>query len=165
MPNQDFPSLNDMAPSWADVAVTISVHDGTVVETADIQGVKWSRKVEVGEVRGTSGGRLMKRTRGSASCEASATFYKEGYRKLIKALIAKAPSRGNQRPISTVGFDVTIQYTPIGEAEIYETRIKGCRLLGDSEDGKEGQDANMVEVTLNPIEIVEMIDGEEIVLL
>lgn len=76
----------------------------------------------------------------------------------------KAPTRGNQKRIGLVAFDIMIQHTPPGEVEIYTTKIKGCRYLGDADDMAEGSDADQIEVTLNPIEIVNIIDGEEVVL-
>jgi hypothetical protein len=163
--NQTYPSLNDIAPSWADVQTTFTIFEGDVLEMEDIAAIKWSRKVEVGEQRGASGGRVKKRTTGSGSQDASATLYRSGLRKLIKSLMAKAPSRGNQKIISLVAFDILIQHTPPGETEIYTTKIKGCRYLGDSDDMKEGNEADKVEVTLNPIEVVQIIDGQEVVLL
>lgn len=165
MTNQAYPSLNDIEPSWADIAATFTVYGGDILDMADFAGVKWSRKVEVGERRGASGGRVMARTTGSVTYEASATMYRSGNRRLVKALMSKAPTRGNQRLISLVGFDILIQHTPPGETEIYVTKIKGCRFLGDSDDMKEGNDADKIELTLNPIEIVQIINGQEVVML
>lgn len=165
MSNQAYPSLNDIEPSWADVATTFTVFGGDVLEMADIAGLKWSRKVEVGERRGASGGRVMARTTGQGSQEASASLYRSGLRRLIKSLMSKAPTRGNQRIISLVAFDILVQHTPPGEVEIYTTKIKGCRYLGDADDMKEGNEADKIEVTLNPIEVVQIINGQEVVLL
>lgn len=167
MTNQAFPSLNDIEPSWADIAATFTIGGGELIEMADIAGLKWARKVDVGERRGTSGGRVMARTTGSGSQEASATLYRSGLRRLIRGLM-KHPSslgRGNQRRIAVVGFDIMIQHTPPGEVDIYLTKLKGCRYLGDSDDMKEGNDADKIEITLSPIEIVNIIDGIEVVLL
>lgn len=132
---------------------------------ADIAALKFGDKVEVGEKRGASGGRVMARTTGSVSQEASAELFRGGHRRLIKALAAKAPSRGNQKRISLVGFDILVQHTPPGETEIYVVKIKGCRLLGRDFAMQDGNDADKVSVALNPMQIVEIIDGEEIVLL
>lgn len=169
MTNQAYPSLNDIAPSWADIGVNFAVSGGAVLDMADIKSLKWSRKSEVGEQRGASGGRVMARTTGSGSQEASAVLYRSGMRKLIKGLMAQAQTnglvRGNQVIISLVSFDITIQHTPPGETEIYEVHIKGCRYLGDSDDMKEGNDADTIELTLNPIEIANIINGKEVVLL
>ncbi len=165
MANQSSPAINDIAPSWADIAITFTVSGGDALETADIAGVNYSSSVEVGEMRGASGGRVMARTVGDVSYEASITLYKSGWRKLQKALVAQAPTRGNQKLISLAPFDVLIQHTPQGESEIYVTKIKGCRVLGSSSDNAEGTDADKVEVTLSPIEIVQIIDGAEVALI
>lgn len=92
-------------------------------------------------------------------------LYRSGHRRLVKGLKAKAPVRGNQKRISLVFFDITINHTPPGEVEIFTVKIKGCRLTGRDFDLKEGNDADKVAIALNPMEIVEVIDGEEIVLL
>jgi len=165
MTNQAYPTVDGVEPSWADIQVSCTVNGGDLLETADIAAVKWSRKVEVGERRGTSGGRVMARTTGQGSQEASITLYRSGLRKLIRSLAKNAPVRGNQKIIGLVSFDVLIQHTPPGETDIYATKVKGCRYLGDSDDMKEGNEADKIEVTLNPIEIVQIVDGEEIVLL
>lgn len=165
MVNQAYPSLNDIEPSWADIATTFTISGGDLIEMADIASLKWSRKVEVGERRGTSGGRVMARTTGQGSQEASASLYRSGLRRLIRGLMKQAPSRGNQKLISIVSFDILIHHTPPGETDIYTTKIKGCRFLGDADDMKEGNDADKIEVTLNPIEIANIIDGVEVVLL
>lgn len=165
MPNQAFPSLNDVEPSWADIAVTFTISGGPLIKMADIAAIKWSRKVEVGEKRGASGGRVMARTTGQGSQDASATFYRSGMRNLLKGLMTQAPSRGNQLILSGVAFNINIQHTPPGETEIYHVRIKGCRYLGDADDMKEGNDADKLEITLNPIEIANIINGREVVLL
>lgn len=166
MINQTFPSVNEIAPSWADIEVTLTVADGgQALSMIDIAAVKWSRSVEVGEQRGATGGRVKARTTGSGSQESSMTLYRSGLRKMIKALIEKAPERGNQKVIGLVSFDVLIQHTPLGETEIYKTKIKGCRYLGDSDDMQEGNEADKIEVTLNPIEVVQIINGVEVVLI
>ena len=46
-----------------------------------------------------------------------------------------------------------------------QVKIKGCRFLGDSDDMKEGSDADKVNIILNPIEIANIINGQEVVML
>ncbi|MCL2724854.1 MAG: hypothetical protein FWD69_10505 [Polyangiaceae bacterium] len=162
---QAYPSINDVEPSWADISATFTITGGDLLDTVDFASIKWSRKVDVGVRRGPNGGRIMARTTGEGSQDASSILYRSGLRRLIKSLMAVAPTRGNQRRISLVSFDILIQHTPPGEIEIYTTKLKGCRYLGDADDMKEGPDADKIEVTLNPIEIVNIIDGQEVVLL
>ena len=165
MTNQAFPSLNDIEPSWADITVKAVVGGGPLIDMAAIAALKWSRKVEVGTRYGASGGRPMARTTGQVSYEASGTLYRSGARTLERGLMARAPSRGKQKRISLVAFTIEIFHTPPGDRQIYQTRLKGCRLLGDSDDMKEGVDPDKIEVTLHPIEIVKVIDGVEVALL
>lgn len=165
MSNQAYPTLNGIEPSWADIAVTATIGGGALLGVEAIASLKWSRKVTVGKRRGASGGRVMARTTGESDYECSATFYRSGLRQLIKALMAVADTRGNQVIISNVPFDIMVQHTPPGETEIYEVKIKGVRYLGDSDDMKEGSDPDKVEVTLDPIEIANIINGKEVVML
>lgn len=165
MTNQAFPSLNGIEPSWADIAVTATASKIPLVEMSDLAAIKWSRKVDVGKKRGVSGGRVMGQTTGQGDQDASATLYRRGMRTLIKSLMSVAPTRGNQVLISLVFFTLDIQHTPPGETEIYHVRLKGCRYLGDSDDMKEGSDADKVDLTLNPIEIANIVNGKEVVLL
>jgi hypothetical protein len=161
-----FANGQEIEPSWSDISITITPYGAPITEIIEISGISWARTVEIGERRGTSGGRVTARTTGAASFEASATFYRSGYRKLLKALVAaKPPTRGNQVQVGIPGFDILVQHTPPGETEIYTTKIKGCRLVGDSSDMAEGSDADTLEITLNPIEVVQIINEQEIVLI
>jgi hypothetical protein len=158
-----YPVLDGVAPSWADIAVRITPNGGNLIEMGDIQSISSGSTVEVGEQR--EGGRLIKRTTGSVSHESSMTLYKSGWRKLLQGLAASAPSRGNQRRVSLVHFSLNIQWTPPGSADIFERRIKGCRILGNANDSSEGTDAALIEVPLSPLEIADVVDGVEYVLL
>ncbi len=157
MPNQDFASVNGHESSWADIAATFNIPGGATVGLVDLEGIKWSSKVEVGSSRGTSGGRVMKRTAGAEDVEASATMTRSGVAVLIEGLevaaVAAGSVRGNSVIISGVSFDILIQHTPLGDSRIYTTKLSGCRYLGDSDDMKQGSDADMIELTLNPIRI------------
>lgn len=165
MGQQEYPTLNDYAPSWADIITSFQVYGGQLLNTIDYKSLNWGSTVEVGEQRGASGGRVMKRTRGQVSHEASAEMYRSGHRRLLRALMEKAPTRGNQVLVSLVAFDILIQHTPPGESDIYVTKIKGCRLLGHNAAFGEGSDADVIPVTLNPMEVVNIIDTKEVVLL
>ncbi len=164
MPNS-YPLVNDIAPSWADIILKATPDGGPLLEIEDFAAISSGRSVEVGEQRGASGGRVMRRTTGAVSYEASITFYRTGYQKFLRELAKLAQSRGNQKRISLVHFGVQIQHTPLGSEEIFDRRWKGCRVLGDTHDGSEGVEADKIEVPISVIEIVDMIDGEEVVLL
>ena len=163
--NNEYPILDGVAPSWADIVVKATPDGGPVVDLKDIAAISVSRTVEVGEQRGASGGRVMRRTTGAVSYEMTITFYRSGFQKFKRALAAVAPARGNQRATSLAHFDVTIQHTPQGDDEIYERRCNGCRVLSDTVASAEGVDADQVEVSVSVIEVVDIIDGLEVVLL
>ena len=161
--NNDFPELDGIAPSWADIIVTASPSGAPLIDMKDIAAINTSGAVEVGMQK--AGGRLMKRTAGDESNEASMTLYRDGYNKLLRGLVDLAPKRGNEYMLRYVHFGVNIQHTPYGSTEIYEIRIKGCCILGWSGAFAEGTDADKIEVTLNPAKISVVIDGKEVVLL
>jgi hypothetical protein len=152
MAEQEYPTLNEVEPSWADVQISIPVYDGPTVQTNDIAGVKWSDKVDVGVVRGTSGGKKRKRTTGAYDADATITFYKTGWKTMRKALRAK------NRKLSLVVFDILIQHTPPGESGIHTVKIVGCRVIGRSGESTEGTDPEKIEIPLSIMQIEE--DGD-----
>ncbi len=144
MATRSYPLLNGVAPSWADLSVTIQLYSGPSIKTADIAGLSWSDSVEVGTQRGTSGGRKLKRTTGQYDCEGSITFYNgEGYEAFETALAAK------DKRISLVVFDVMVQHTPPNSTQIYTVKLVGCRMLGRGSDPAEGSDPDQIEVPLS----------------
>lgn len=163
MANNDYPVLDGITPSWADVICRATPSSGPLIDMKDIVGISTGISIEVGEQR--SGGRLIKTTTGDEKSEATITLYYSGYTKLLRNLKALAPVRGNQRRVSLVHFGFQVQFTPPGSDEIFEIRIKGCRLMGRTLNATEGTDAQQVEVPLNVKQIVDVIDGEEVAFL
>jgi hypothetical protein len=175
----DNPLINGFAPSWCDIAVRVSPGGGPLIEIGDIAAIDWNGTVEIGEQR--EGGRVVNRTRGSSSYEASMTLYASGWQKLLAGLVAAAPLRGSQSLLSLAVFSINIQFTPptgggvagqaigavagaLGVGGIFESRLKGCRIIGRNISAAEGNDAQQVEVPLSVLEIVDVIGGKEIVL-
>lgn len=164
MADNDYPELDGVAPSWADISVKASGDGVPLIEMKDIAAISSGTTVEVGWQRGT-GGRRRKRTTGQDSDEASITFYRSGWQKFLRNLLAKAPKRGNQALVGKVHFDIEIQHSIDGDDEIYQQRIKGCRILGRTIAAAEGTDAEQVEVPLSPAQVVDVVDGVEVALL
>lgn len=158
-----YPVLNGIAPSWADVAISITPDGAAIVKADQVKSLNSSRKVEVGVQK--QGGRPYKRTTGDASCEGSIVFYRDGYDELIRQLVLIAPKRGNEYLISLVFFTVQVQHTPPGSVKIYERLWEGVRIVGDTVNGAEGVDADEVEVPVSIMQIADMIDGKKVVLL
>lgn len=164
---ESYASLIDFASSWASAKVAITPYSGTVLDDADVVSFSHSGTVEVGVQK--SGGKVKARTEGEVSYESSIVVYRSGLKKLIAALVEAAPEyakRGNQVKISLIGFDVDVHHSPPGNPAMSHVRSKGCRLLGYSDDMAEGPDADQIELTLNPIENVNVLeDGTEVLLL
>lgn len=163
-------TLNGRAVSWSEIAIALNVQGGATINTIDIKSLDHETKVDRGEQRGASGGRVLKRTTGAISQTAAATFYKDGLRDLKKALVAAAEAAGfvdsQSRPqISKVTFDVVVKHAFEDDSEIYCVKLNKCHLDKDSQKHAEGTDPETSDVDLNPIEIVEVIDGKDTVLL
>jgi hypothetical protein len=152
----EYPTLNEVAPSWADIKITLPIYNGNSVEPSDIASIKWSDKVSPGVVRGTSGGRKKARTVGDYECEASITFYRNGWEQFREGLAAKS------KQITLVGFDILIQHTPPGSAAVLKTKVVGCRVIGRTADMAEGSEADKIEV---PIDVMRVEEGDGISLL
>lgn len=167
MANEDYPTLNGIAPSWADLSAKVQLYEGPELELPDISDLSWGSPVEIGVQRGT-GGQIRRRTTGSSTPEASMTLYRSGFRDLVKQMIPIAKAlgyvRGNLVRVGLVHFDIISQHTPVGEVEIYTTRILGCRLTDRALSLTEGNDPDKVTAPLSIIKVVDVIDGEEVVL-
>lgn len=173
----DFPILDGIAPSWADITVRITpggagaggvvgaiagAVGGPLLNMGDISKIDSGWDVKLGEQR--EGGRVIKRTRGTATHEASMTLYASGYQKLLRGLAIAAPLNAKgQKTISLVTFLIHVVWTPPGAVDLLEYKIKGCRIIGRKIAAAEGEDAQQVEVPLSPIEVVDVIDGVEVV--
>jgi hypothetical protein len=163
--NQEYPVLNGIAPSWADIVVNIMPSGTPLIKMIDIQSVNTSRSVEVGYQRGASGGRKLNRTTGAGDEEASITVYMSGYNQIVANLSEVAPRRGNEYLISLVPFDIQLLWTPPGETSIKERLVEGCRIIGDTLNDTEGSDATVVELPLSVMRIVDVVNGRRIVMI
>lgn len=170
MAREGYTSVNGIEPSWSDIKIQISVTDGSDIDDADIEGVKFTEKLTLGMRRGTSGGRKQARSSGEADFDGSITFAKSALRlfkaKLAEVAKAKGYVRGSQAIIGLVEFDIVVQHTPPGETNIYTSVLKGCRYIGSTHDLKAGgTDIHTVEVPLDINEIAELDEqGNEIVI-
>lgn len=168
--NNNYPVLDGIAPSWADITTKIQANGAPLFTADQVSAMTGSRKVEVGSQEGQSGGREVKRTTGRVKQEASITFYRDGYDLFLEMLAQVAETlpglqRGNELLVSLVHFDVQILHTPPLSSKIYERRWYGARMIGDTAAHKEGVEADTIEVPLSVIKIADMINGKEVVLL
>jgi hypothetical protein len=165
MPNLEFPVLDGIAPSWADIVIRATPSGGALLNMIDIATLSSGSTLEVGEQRGASGGRVLKRTTGALSSEGSMSLYRSGFQKFLRNLKSIAPVRGNQRLVSLVHFDIQVQHTPPGDTEVYEYVMKGCRYMGRTAAHAEGTEPDQVECPLSVLYVADIIDGEEVVVI
>lgn len=169
MPSQEYPTLNGIAPSWADIKIAIAALGANgLLETADFNSISFASSVEIGTQRGASGGRVMKRTRGSKSDEAELGMYKSGARSLVELLASVAPERdGGLKQVGLAHFNINVQWSPPGDSSIWKLDILGCRITGMTFASSDGSaDPDVVPIPLSVIDIVQtMPDGTKAVLL
>lgn len=156
-----FETLNGIALSWASCTVTTNVVGGSTIQNVDIKSVDYETTVEVGEQRGRGGGSVKARTTGQSKVTAAATFYLEGLDALKRGLMEHAPKNASGAlQLGLVQFDVIIQYQYTEtDAEDRRVELLGCRLLKDTHKLAEGTEVLTADVDLNPLRIVNYIDG------
>lgn len=165
MPNQRFPILDGIAPSFADISVTSTMTGGPLLEIGDIKSINTGMSMEIGEQRGASGGRVIYTTTGNVKNECAMVLYATGFNKFLRALIALAPTRGDEYLTSFVHFGLQCIWTPPGMNEKFEFQVQGCRYVGRQWNAAEGVDAQSIDVALNPKKIFDVVDGKKVVLI
>ena len=168
MAGEQYPTLNGIAQSWADIAVTGLIVDGPVLDLEDIVDISWERTVDIGEQK-TPAGVIVARTTGAPSYTAKLTLYASGKRKLETGLAdtaaAKGFTRGGALQVALVAFNISIDHTLAGETAIRKARIEGARIKKDSADHKQGTDPDQSPVELSIVRVVTIDDkGREVVL-
>lgn len=159
-----FETLNGRAVSWAEASISCNVAGGVAMQQIDIKSVTHESAVEVGIQRGVSGGRTIKRTTGQITNTGSVTFYRDGNRDFKKVLSAAALTAGyvnadGHVQLSLVRFDIIIVHSWLDDPEIYTRKLLYCRYLKDGSKSEEGTEAETVEVDVNPLRIVEVVNG------
>ena len=166
--NQQYPTLNDFEPSWADCSTRLHILGGpTVQNVGDIKSLKWSSKVTEGRWSGLSGGREMKRTTGVMKTEGSCEWSPGGLYRTCTEFAKLAPTRGKQKLLSLVIFDWIIMYTPPWTDFIFHEEMRGCRLMDLERVLSEGPDVQVSPMNLAPMScvIIDPKTGEEWTLL
>jgi hypothetical protein len=166
--NNEYPLLDGFAPSWADCTLKIQATGVSLLTARDIKSINSGSTVEVGTQM--AGGRPKQTTSGSVSHEGSFTLYLSGALLFERALKDAAVAAGFVRDggvaqLSLVHFQIDYVFTPPGSTQIWERRMKGCRLLSDAEAPAEGTDATTVDYKVFVTERVKLVDGVECALL
>jgi hypothetical protein len=165
MINQDFPILDGVTPSWADVNITLRGAETPALTVKDIASVESTSTLEIGEMQGASGGKVIRRTTGASKYEGKLGLYLSGFVGLLENLGPSMPTRGGKRVFGVVHFDIITQWTPLGSVAIYEKRLLGCRIGGETLAAAEGTDAQKVDMPMHVGEIVYVINGVQYVIL
>lgn len=166
--NNEFPIYDRIAPSWADFSVKIQPSGAALLTARDIKSLNSGSTLEIGVQM--AGGRVKQTTTGSATHEGSMTLYLSGAKEFERALKDAAVAAGYTRDggvvqLGLVFFQIDYTFTPPGTDEIWERRLKGCRLLSESEAPAEGTDATTVDYTFHVTERVKVVDEVEVAIL
>ncbi len=158
-------TLNGTAVSWSEIEIIANVSGGGSFPDLDWKTLDHEEKIDRTFQRG-QGGRIKAKTTGQLTPAASGSLYRSGLRELVRAVKAVAPQDAAGRyQVSKVRFDLVINHSYTDDTEIYCVKLLGCSLDKKSFKHAEGADADLVDVDLNPMRIIEMIDGDEVVLL
>jgi hypothetical protein len=163
--NQDFPILDGIAPSWADISINFKGANSPKLEMKDIASIESVASIEVGELRGASGGKVIRTTTGASKYEGKLGLYQSGFLGLLDNLSGSMQRRGELYVYGTVFFDIQQFWTPFGTDEIFEKQINGCRILGDTLASAEGTDAQQVDVPMKVGQVIYVFRGKKYVIL
>jgi hypothetical protein len=116
---------------------------------ANISEITYSHKLDPGTFRGTSP-KVRGRTLGTYDAEGSFTIYKEDYEMVKAALASRPPFQGYM----AAEFDITVSYRDAGAHVPVTDQLIGCRITSEENNHQSGNDALLVRVQLNIMEII-----------
>lgn len=155
----DYSTLASQARSWADLLATIVIHDGETLEDVDIA----SLSVGASRSRGTQlkHGKKYARTRGTTDYSGSVTFYDSGWDAFMPAMQAQASAKN--LALFDVSFDIIVKRKAVDSTDVSTHIVRDCVIDEDSWDFSEGDDPDQTAITLNVMQLVQIVDGEEVV--
>ena len=158
-------TLNDAAVGWAECEIVPLIVGAGSLPDIDWKSLDFEETVARAWQRG-KGGKKKKKSTGMLDSTASGSLYREGLKALKTGLLAVAPQNAEgQYQLSKVRFTLIVTHSYEGDANIYRVELRGCTLDKNAFKLAEGPDADLVDIDLNPTQIVEIIDGKEVVLL
>ncbi len=126
-------------------SIEVAINKGVYV---NLKSIKYKHSLDPGKFRGT-GAKVRGRTRGTYDADGGFEIYKEDYEKL-KAELMLLGMGGYMVAV----FDIVITYRD-GPSNVPITdRLKGCRIVSEDNSHSEGNDALVVSVDLDIIEIL-----------
>jgi hypothetical protein len=163
MAGRSYPTLNGVAPSWANLESTLDIYGGPSFDIFDLAGVKWSSKREIGEQRQSGSGELAARTTGSKKHTFQPTFYASGIVKLFRQLVQVAPQdEFGVYEVGLVPFGWLLQWSLPGDGGIYAVRAEGLRISGLDGSSAEGNEADKLEKETSVARLIYLLDDKEI---
>jgi hypothetical protein len=167
--DNEFPVIDRVVPSFADIKISLTPLGAPLIAMKMIKSISTGSTVEVGEMVGASGGRVMATTTGLVKYNYSMVLYRPGFEQLIEALAAAAKPfaiRGNEIAISLVHFNADLIWTPPGAIQKSHRRCKGLRIISDTNNPTEGTDPDELEVGCHAKVIANVLaNGREVVML
>lgn len=162
-------TVNEVAVSWAESEFTFDIEGAAPIKDLDLTAVTFESAIERGEQRG-QGGKLKRRTTGQETPTASMTMGSQSMDTFVDALVVAAEAGGfvdskGRAQISKVPFTLIVKHSFVNDPAIQCVKLMRCHLDKFGASHAEGTDANVIEVDLNPIEIVIVRNGKDVVLL
>lgn len=156
----DYSTSDRHAKSWRDLIATIVIHGGETLEDVDLASMDFSATRSRG--RQDKHGKKFARTHGTSDVVASATFYDTGWEAFRPALKSRAAKLGVS--IFDVPFDIIGKRKSVDSDEVETIKFFDCCLNENSATWAEGDDPFQRSVALDVMKIVEIDDGEEVIL-
>lgn len=166
MGQQEFPTLNGEAQSWANMLCKASVYNGPAIDLKDIKSFDWDVALERG-VQRTRDGAIKSFTRGQATPSCKVGFYADGLLKFWEACIdtclalGGAYVDGDTALVGLVKFDIFVQHTPLGASDIRQVDLLGLAWKKDAGSYAEGVEADATEAEFDIVRVVRTVNGKK----
>jgi hypothetical protein len=114
----------------------------------EIMDISYSSSQDGGKVRG-AGSSVRGRTAGLVDHDGGMTLYRTEFENFAAALQLKDPTEG----LATIPFTIKVNFGKLAGLMTTDTLV-GCRIKKIDQSHKEGSDALVVKLDLNPIDVL-----------
>mgnify|MGYP000891203712 CR=1 FL=1 len=159
------PVMGNWSSSTGDLITTILPDGGEPIDDVDVVSVSWNTTISRGAQK--KRGVKVAHTIGSPEHTASIEVYSSGWIAMRRALIAQSKARGfadDTIRIGNIKFGVLCKRKPIDALDFEILLIEGCVIDDLGESFEESEDPHTVPLTLNPLRIFQIVDGEKVCL-
>jgi hypothetical protein len=147
MPPPTYPNINGVAPSWAQIRVSISGHGRTL----GLMGIDYSDKVSREKVRG-EGSVPLEMTDGEYDSECKLKMAFREARAFQRSLELAADSLGVG--VYQVPFEIQVAYRLDNGSQIIEDQIIGCKVQSFAQAHESGPKGLEVELPIDCMRIL-----------